>query len=169
MKNWRSAHCTANSINLKTGGPYRLQFTNGQCTKVMFMFGAADVDIDPTQCVVTPDFTMKDPLSMQNCTVFKGMSKFRLVDCFAVNTRPKAVLALNSSGKRQKKSNPLIAIADDVSREFEEHMQEVETHTFKESEVFVGEARKKRMAETLKVASQRAQESMKRRRTLSLT
>lgn len=171
MKGWRKKYCTQNSIDLKKGGAYELVFDeHAKCTEVKFMGGRCSVAIDPSETIITDQFVMKDPLSVQNCMVYKGINKFRLLDCFGdAPNGPKVMLALNTAGKRQKKANPLQAHATHVASHRAEATQAIVAATFEEHTDFVGIARKKEMAETLKRASARAQESATRRRTLALT
>lgn len=169
MGNWRQKVAVGASLDPSKAGAYQLQFDEkGQCTEVVFL-GKDKVKL-PAEIVITKEFVMKDPFSVANCMVVKGMAKYRLLECWPEDQGPRALLP--PSGKKSKNdknsTNPLVTIAEKVAKDINKAKEEVASGFIGEVSDFVGQARKKRLAETLKAASERAAESSKRRREVSL-
>ncbi len=169
MKDWRKNAVTGTTIDVKKGSAYQLKFNeDGNCTEVLFM-NKGSVDIDPDEVRITKKNMMKDPFSIQNCTLVKGWQKYRLLDLFPDDQGPKAhLLPCGKKGGKDKVPNQLIVLANTIARDQDTAKGEVEKGFIPEQADFVGVARKQKMAASLKAASEKAMESQKRRRVVSV-
>ena len=130
--------------------------------------GRAEAEVDVEEVRITESFGMKDPYSIQNCMVFKGMSRFRLMDSFAEETGPKALLPLPGKRGCAPQQSVLMSLAEEFKAEVATTTATIQQHFHAESSSYFGETRQRQVSENLRMASIKAQESSKRRRTIAL-
>ena len=168
MDGWRKRSCNGNRIQALEGGPYKLRFGDDvPCSHLVFM-GRADAAVDVDEVRITESFGMKDPYLIQNCMVFKGMSRYRLMDSFAEENGPKALLPLPGKRGCKPQQSVLMGLAEEVKAQVASTTATIQQHFRAESSSYVGETRQRQVTENLRMASMKAQESSKRRRTIAL-
>lgn len=170
MKDWRKQCCTGNVIDMKKGAAYQITFPKDAAfaTEVTFM-RKFKAEINPEEVRISTGFEMRDPFSIQNCTVVKGMSRFKLIDSLSAEQEGPKTILVASGKKGAKYKSPLQILAEEFHTAEESRKTNQQYTNFDESASFVGEARRQKQADKLKAASERAQASLKRKRTIALT